>query len=969
MGEAVESATMGLVSRPEPVRDELSTRMLGPGGASDPAPAPESTPVEIATIVGGRYTVLDHIGDGGMGSVVRAYDAKLRREVALKRLRVDTRDPAARARLLREAQAMAQLSHPNVVAVHDVEADSAARLWLVMEYVDGETLRAWMQRPHPWAVIVDVLARAGEGLAAAHRVGIVHRDFKPSNVLVAGDPASIVKVADFGLAKVRDGIVSGSEPPLDSASGSLASEDVLTEAGTVMGTPRYMSPEQHAGAQVDARADQFALCVALWEALHDRPPYESPEDKRRGPPPWTRTDVPRRIAAAIARGLAPDPDQRWPDLPALLAQLRPRSGSRSRFTLAFAAGAVALAATAAWWSGRAPEPCAGAEERWSGVWDDATRAELTASVSAAARGFGAETAQRLASTFDEYRADWLRGYGEACEATNVRAEQSPEVMDLRMECLRQAQRDFGVLLDVLGDADEDTVARADRMAAELPVLERCADVAALRAEVPPPADAAIAREVEAVRRELRRVKTLRLAQKHDAAQRVLEELPGPDDDVAYGPLRTELLVHHAEAAERRGDSDTALALQRRALESGMANNQWPAALEATLRLGFVTGAARRERAAAKAYFDLARALLTRPGLTDLHASWVHSMHADVLNALGDHETAREEYLEAIRIREEVYGARAPETARARTSLGALYYAIGRYEDAEGQLARAVADREAALGRAHPDTLTSRTTLAALWMEQGKYAEAEAGMREVYETRLASAPPEDPRVATAASNLAAVLSLQRKYDDAAALLGATLETLASAGQSAGPEALLLQDNYAIALSEIGRADEAVAVARSMVARRVEMDGEKSRDVARARYVLGDLLRKAGQQSEAEGELRAAAAAQEATGGADLPDHPPILVALGRTLEELGRAAEARAVLREAWSKIEELGIARDIRGECAFALARVLALDPETRAEGVELGRTAYAAFESTEGSDSRETIAVRAWLDRRRHTP
>jgi tRNA A-37 threonylcarbamoyl transferase component Bud32/tetratricopeptide (TPR) repeat protein len=960
----------GAVSRPEYARDEPSTRLLGPDdpgtrilGASDPTPPPAPIPVEIATVVVGRYTVLDHVGDGGMGSVVRAYDAKLRREVALKRLRVDTCDPAARARLLREAQAMAQLSHPNVVAVHDVEAESATRLWLVMEYVDGETLRAWTRRPHSWAAIVDVLARAGEGLAAAHREGIVHRDFKPSNVLVAGDAASVVKVADFGLAKFGDGVASGSQPALDSVSRDFSSEEALTEAGMVMGTPRYMSPEQHAGAQVDARTDQFALCVALWEALHDRPPYETPQEKRRGPPPWTRADVPRRIAAAIQRGLSPDPGQRWPDLPALLAELRPRSAARSRSALALAAGAIALVAGAAWWGGRALEPCAGAEDRWIGVWDDATRAELTASLSAAARGFGADTAQRIAGTFDEFRTDWLRGYGEACEATNVRAEQSAEVMDLRMECLRQAQRDFGVLREVLRDADEETVARADRMAAELPRLDRCADVTALRAEVPPPHDAAVASEVEIVRRGLRRVETLNLAQRFEAAEHVLDDLPGPDDDIAYAPLRTELLLLNADVAERRGDTDAAIAMQRRALESGMANNQWSAALKATLRLAFVTGGLRRERDAAEAYLDMARALLTRPGLTDLHASWVHSVHADVLHRLGDHETAEHEYLETIRMREEVYGPRAAETARARTSLGVLYYTMGRFDDAQAQLALSVTDREAALGRAHPDTLSSRTTLAALLMERGEYAEAEAEMREVYEARLASASAEDPEVVTAASNLAAVLSLRRKYDDAVALLEPTLQKLAAAGQSARPDGLVLQDNYAIALSEVGRADEAIVVARAIVARWVEVDGERSRTVARARYVLGDLLRKADQPAEAEGELRAAVAAQEATGGADLPEHPPILVALGRTLEELGRAAEARTVLRDAWTKIEAFEIARDVRGECAFALARVLALEPATRAEGIELARIAHAAFASTEGVDSPASIEVRAWLE------
>ena len=239
----------------------------------------------------GHFRVRRKLGAGGMGVVLEAEDADLGRRVALKLVRTEADTPQYRDRLLREAKAMARLEHPNVVRVYEVGSDRG-RLFIAMELVDGVTLAVWLHERRGWRDVVAMFQQVGAGLAAVHGAGLVHRDFKPDNVLV--DSTGRARVADFGLARLDD----HSAPP-------------LTRTGVMMGTPGYTAPEQQFGSGVDARADQYSFCVALREALGGRPL----DDVR-----WKA--VPEGVRAVVTRGLSYDPDERFTSLDALLAALR-----------------------------------------------------------------------------------------------------------------------------------------------------------------------------------------------------------------------------------------------------------------------------------------------------------------------------------------------------------------------------------------------------------------------------------------------------------------------------------------------------------------------------------------------------------------------------------------------------------------------------------------------------------------------
>jgi Tol biopolymer transport system component len=310
----------------------------------------------------GRFLVVDTLGSGGMGVVLAAHDPELDRRVAIKLLHRTDQG----TRLQREAQAMAKLSHPNVVAVYEVGRFDG-QTFIAMELVEGTTLRGWLGEPRSWRAVTAMFVAAGRGLAAAHRAGMVHRDFKPENVLVDADQRP--RVTDFGLVAGEHGRFA---PPADA---SL--DHSLTVEGAAVGTPAYMSPEHWAGVGVDARSDQFSFCVALWEALYGTRAFDGKDagelraavaEGKIRPPPADRS-IPRPLEAAIRRGLSRDPASRWTSMSALLDALEQVVAARRRWP--WIALPMALAAAVAVWSARgddiaiarsvrdAPQPTAG----------------------------------------------------------------------------------------------------------------------------------------------------------------------------------------------------------------------------------------------------------------------------------------------------------------------------------------------------------------------------------------------------------------------------------------------------------------------------------------------------------------------------------------------------------------------------------------------------------------------------------
>ncbi|MBZ5714551.1 serine/threonine-protein kinase [Nannocystis pusilla] len=403
-------------SRPDPTsvsagESALSTESAGDGVVGERRARGPATGDQI-----GDFTLLRHLGEGGMGVVFAAWSHKLARRVAIK---IPTRslDEVVRARIMREAQSLAQVDHPNVVRVYEI-GEEDHNLFIAMELVEGVTLRKWQgAAPRGWREIVQMYLQAGQGLAAAHHQGLIHRDFKPSNILVDGDGR--VRLIDFGLARMRDSsrdiaaTVDGDEPS--------GPEFVLTSRA---GTPRYMAPELYdTGATVDARSDQYSFCVALWEALHgELPDWRRSVASTTPTPPWLLT--------ALRRGLALDRRDRYPTMDALLAELAAGLLPRRRRPLAAVALAAVLGAGAgaAVQSSEAGSACADPSDLAETLWPAEQRAALR---EAGASGMSVET------WFSKQVLEWASARTEACRAGERWDEAARAAAD---RCLDERER-------------------------------------------------------------------------------------------------------------------------------------------------------------------------------------------------------------------------------------------------------------------------------------------------------------------------------------------------------------------------------------------------------------------------------------------------------------------------------------------------------------------------------------------------
>jgi tetratricopeptide (TPR) repeat protein/tRNA A-37 threonylcarbamoyl transferase component Bud32 len=939
--------------------------LFGDGGT--PIAAPPGTSV-------GRYVVLEDIGQGGMGTVTRAYDPKLRREVALKRLVRQRLVRDGAARLLREAQVMAQLSHPNVVGVYDVET-LGDEVVLVMELVAGDTLRAWLSgEPRTWREILAAFVHAGSGLAAAHRVGIVHRDFKATNVLVARD--GTIKVTDFGLAKsvAGAGESAGESESADASSDSQvdALADPLTRADTAVGTPRYMAPEQHRGV-TDARADQFAFCVALWEALCGRAPYLARtldalhRAKHEGPPKWTGPRIPGRTNAALRRGLAPDPAARWPSMDALLAELAPRSRAR---VLGLAASVVvvgAAAISAAWAGAPARElPCSGAEQALQGTWDDDRRTQVQAAFSASAVPYAGDAAHAAVRALDEWSQTWATAHREACEATAVRGEQSAALMDLRMACLGRARRELDAIARTLSRADVEVVDNVDALLAGLPAIDRCADIESLQADMPFPADPAIATWVDDVRAGLAHARALRLAGHFEEARDVASAWTPAAEAIAYAPLHAEAALEQGLVLDALTHYGPAEARLEHAMQVALAAGAWSRAAEAGAHLAHVVGFSARRTDEGTTYAELAVSLAEGAGGESDVLALALTAAAQVAEARGDFEGAEDRARRALKLRRDRFGEDDPRVAGSETTLaqileqrghpaeaeallahalevrrrafgadhpqvaivknvmGSAKLRLGRYAEAEAFYAAAIAGWSATLGRDHLLVTHAESNLGLALHHQGRFSEAEARHRGALARREVLLGPDHPVTLDSRNNLGLTLHGMKRLDDARAVLEPTLTLREAKLGREHPSTIKTANNLGMVLLDSGDHVGAEAAFRRAARAWALALGDEHPWVAAAHHNLGLALHGQGRIADAEAEWRHAIATWDARMPADYPDTAHALHSLGVSLLDRGEAEEALAVLERAWTIRSAEGTDPALREESAAALARARA---------------------------------------------
>ncbi|MCX4242242.1 tetratricopeptide repeat protein [Paraliomyxa miuraensis] len=878
-------------------------------------PSGSEARVERGTAIG-RYVVLSRLGAGAMGVVHAAYDPELDRKVALKLLRsgggTSTLASDGRARLLREAQALAKLSHPNVVAVHDVGTEGD-RVWIAMEFVEGRTLGAWMHEvPRRWQEVVAVVGHAGRGLAAAHAAGLLHRDFKPDNVMIDADGRA--RVMDFGLA--RAGAERGPTEPEPMAlvervpSEPKALSVQMTRTGAMMGTPAYMAPEQMQGRS-DARSDQFSLCVTLWEALYGERPFAGDtvaelvgavmRGELRAPPGGRR--VPAWLRRVCARGLATDPEARFDSIEALLGALEHgRVRSRRVWGLAGLGVLVGLGVGVEGMRrhdrARTIADCEAEGGRIEEDWNDATRERVRQGLLATGSSQAETTADKLMPWLDA-SATALREHGtEACTRARVHDLWDLETYERAQWCLEEHRLELVALIAQLIQADAHRLYTAVPAAAGLDPSSPCLDRAVLD-QRPSPPHAGDRPELFELLFALAEANAMGDAGKHADGLERLKAVRARIERLAWPPLLARLNQIEGWLLGQTGEFERAERAHTESYVLASRSGAWDMAAAAAVSQIQLVGYERARYDEGRLWARLAEVATSLAGdplrLREAHRN---TSQASIAFATGAFDEARALIEAALEIQRAELGEEHPKTAATLANLALIDRRQGRSADAVANIERAIAVQEKLLGPMHPDVASNLNNLGLLLHAQGRNAEARSHEERALAIREQLLEPDHPSIAESLDSLGSLMLQTNDLERARSYFERALAIRERRLGSDHPSSLGSLNNLANVYNRLGQHDQALARyerAAAIAERAEHLDGPLlatiMQNVGNARWFLGDYERSVVSYQRAVALL-------EGSLGASDPEVAKAWFLLGWTYAELGRTDEAIAAYERA-----------------------------------------------------------------------
>lgn len=859
--------------------DALVTIVLGQSG--DPQSGTEGRLVGERL---DRYHVLELVGSGGMGEVYRAYDSKLKREVALKLLRHAAASSEAlgdpSTRLMREAQAMARLSHPNVLPVFDA-GEHDGLTFIAMEFVEGQTISDWSKsQTRTEEEVLDVYRAAGAGLAAAHDSGFVHRDFKPSNVMIGSDAR--VRVMDFGLVRLEGetGMTAGSpsKVPDDALSTSL------TLQGSVVGTPVYMSPEQHYGDGSSPKSDQYAFCVALFKTLYGQAPFHAEslrdlvaakEDRAPQVPKAPRIEVRDSVRDALVRGLSPDPQDRWPDMSALLVALEPkRQRSRSWWVAGLALSATAAVVASSYKS--PDDPCLDTDARLQGVWTETDAQRLQSSEGVA------PLQDSTVAVVDAWAAGWAREYTDAC--------QLPANQELlaasRLGCLERQRIQARAVGDRLRDATEAMDAAALHAAAEaLEPARTCLNAMEVHLVDPEQADAVAA--LDSGLAEFKTDAFFLTTETLDARLQALEQLA---DDVDHLPTLMRVASAKGHAWVINGRPRAAAEAYRDAFFLAVRGRAEQEAAGLAVRLTGLVGDDLEDPDEGLTWSRQAEAWLDKND--DATLGDLRLQRGRIRYRQADFEGALSDAIQAQSLLEKAHGRAHTLVESSINNQANALMRLERFEAAEEKHRQALALQQELFGTGHPKTATVWLNLGSGQAEAGKLEEALESFRHAERIYL-DVDANHPRLWRVYSNLGAVLARTGDVTSAAAsftqAVDATAARNADATERVGP-----LRNLAMAQFSLKRYEAAIATLERAIKFQLEF-GPRSKELTRLHAFV------AMSHVALERHADAVAAWRKTLRSAEAAGEPPARIAYLRT--ELGKACHALGDEREARRNLE------------------------------------------------------------------
>ena len=765
-------------------------------------------------------TLRGRIASGAAGDVYLAHDPKLDRLVALKVLRAIGRDDGELRRLHREARTLARLAHPNVVHVYEV-GDYAGQMYISMEYVPGSSMLDWQRGAGRTAhEILQRYLEAARGIAAAHTVGIIHRDVKPANIL-AGDDGRVC-VADFGLAHP----FADTEPDAVSPDGErsdvvLASPDDIalrTQSRHARGgTPAYMAPETIRDGIAEPRSDQFSWAVALYEALYERRPFTPGELVGATAPPGfvvprrrpSGDRVPAWLPALLRRCLAWQRERRFATMDELLAAVRRTSRRHAQRFLVMLGASIAVTTSAATWYLSVDAPrCPDAGVELDGVWDDSTRAKSQGAFASTTLSFQATAWEYAARTLDEYAKAWLAVRDEACDATRVRASRSDELFDLTIACLDNRRRALAAVSSRVQVADAATVTNITQVLETLPELAPCLDSDLLRSDATFADGRADDGERARVEQMIADATATAAGGDHGAAETLVEQAVTDASDLGDLGLSADALFARARVHRSAGRVAETLNDLSSAVDAAEAASHDELKPQLLIALARASAELAEDGERAAEYVLRARASLLRvhrePEETP---AWLEA-DAQARLVVGETDTAARALQNALTLRRAEPGARPTDIASTLVLLGNASLDAGRLEHAEVAYREAQEIRVTALGVGHPMVAEVDYSLGRLAHLRGDLDTAARSLTSARDVLASTYGESAPKLATVHLALGELATEQGDYANAIVEATAALEIQARVER---PEASVVAGAHSIlANAHRARGDDALAL---------------------------------------------------------------------------------------------------------------------------------------------------------------
>ena len=837
----------------------------------------------------GRYQVRECIGAGAMGRVFRAYDPDLGRDVAVKLLHRLERDTIAR--LVREARAMAALSHPNVVTAYDI-GTQGGDVFVAMELVEGQDLASWIKDgEHEWREVVGLFIDAARGLAAAHDAGLVHRDFKPSNAFVGDDGR--VRVLDFGLARLGSEVVL---PSIDDSGESTISQaplgEDITSAGAIVGTPLYLAPEVEAGSSATAASDQYAFCLSLYQALYGVFPFSWRSREELVRKKWLRQvdpqpkgrNVPRRLLALCRRGMQSNPEARWPSMHAVEHALE-QMVERDRRPVV-AAGLVAISAVSgsAWVLGEA-EPCEGAEREAESVWSEEARDSLAARMELG----GTPHTDSVVSRLDEHFTAWQTARVESCRA--------PEA-DRDRACLQRQLRSSAAILDVLLGSNRSELMQAPDLLRSLPDPSACSDPETAGVLEPPPE---LADEAGRVSAATTRANALVHLGRVDEAHAVLDrDLP---PTLRFCPSQAEAAMSRGLIAHSRGRYDVAQETFERAYHLAVSCGYHRIAFASARMVLALVSEVPLDVEIGEQWYRHAQASLDRIEPPMGAQASLLLLRAPVLVRLGRSAEALTAAERAVSLLETREPDRHAFLGDAYSALAFVHDALGDATAERAATESALRHHEAAFGTVHPQVGVDLYNLAGIDLVADDFDSSIEPLKRSVEILRETLGPDHFYTLAAAARLA---GLHHEVGDLEAGIATARETIATLEERRGPmDEKLGQPLRMLAdmTADVGDFPEALALARRSLA--IVRDRSTDLEVARSLRQGASVSMKAGRLDEARRRVDEARELLEPLLPAHRLDLGRVYAMLGTIHHAAGDLPAAKEALERALTELRDI----------------------------------------------------------------